>query len=249
MNDALTTERLYDLRLGPMAEAFAEEVKRSGDPELSFGERFGLLVERQWSAREEGRLARRTKAAQLKMEASLEEVDFRSSRGLDRGAFLDLCELGFLRGAGNVIITGATGLGKTYLACALADRALRRAHSALYRRLPKLLFELALARADGSYLKSLEKLARVDLLILDDWGLAAVEGQAANDLMDVIDDRAGLRSTIVASQLPVSDWHHLIADPSIADALLDRLVHRAVRIELKGESMRRRDVTPERELT
>ena len=249
MNDTATIERLYDLRLGPMAEAFAEELKRSGDPALSFAERFGLLVERQWSAREEGRLARRLKAAQLKVEASIEEVNFRAPRGLDRSAFLDLAELSFLRSAGNVIITGATGLGKTYLACALADRALRRAHSALYRRLPKLLFELALARADGSYLKSLEKLARVDLLILDDWGLAAVEGQAANDLMDVIDDRAGVRSTIVASQLPVSDWHHLIADPSIADALLDRLVHRAVRIELKGESMRRRDVTPERELT
>ncbi len=249
MNDTLTTERLYDLRLGPMAEAFAEEVKRTGDPELTFAERFGLLVERQWTAREEGRLARRTKAAQLKMEASVEEVDFRSPRGLDRGAFLELCELGFLRSAGNVIITGATGLGKTYLACALADRALRRGHTALYRRVPKLVFELALARADGSYLKTLEKIAKVDLLALDDWGLAQVEGQAANDLMDVIDDRAGVRSTVVSSQLPVSDWHHLIVDPSIADAVLDRLVHRSVRVELTGESLRRRTPNKESELT
>lgn len=249
MNDTQTIERLYDLRLGPMAEAFAEELARAGDPALSFAERFGLLVERQWSAREEGRLARRTKAAQLKVEASIEEVDFRSPRGLDRNVFLDLAELSFLRAAGNVIITGATGLGKTYLACALADRTLRRGHTALYRRLPKLLFELALARADGSYLKSLEKIAKVELLIVDDWGLAAVEGQAANDLMDVIDDRAGVRSTIVASQLPVSDWHHLINDPSIADALLDRLLHKATRIELKGESMRKRGTTGEKELT
>jgi DNA replication protein DnaC len=249
MNDAQTIERLYDLRLGAMAEAFTEELTRSGDPGLSFAERFGLLVERQWAAREEGRLARRCKAAQLKLEASIEEVDFRSPRGLDRGIFLDLAELAFLRHAGNVILTGATGLGKTYLACALADRALRRGHTALYRRLPKLLFELALARADGSYLKALEKLAKVDLLLLDDWGLAAVEGQAANDLMDVIDDRAGIRSTIVASQLPVADWHHLINDPSIADALLDRLVHKAVRIELKGESMRKRSDREDRELT
>lgn len=249
MNDAQTIERLYDLRLGPMAEGFAEEVKRAGDPALSFAERFGLLVERQWQAREEGRLARRTKAAQLKIEASIEEVDLRSPRGLDREVFLDLAELGFLRAAGNVIITGATGLGKTYLACALADRALRRGHTALYRRLPKLLFELALARADGSYLRALEKLAKVELLLVDDWGLAAVEGQAANDLMDVIDDRAGTRSTIVSSQLPVADWHHLIADPSIADALLDRLVHRSVRIELKGESMRKRTAKADRELT
>jgi DNA replication protein DnaC len=249
MNDAQTIERLYDLRLGPMAEAFAEELKRSGDPALSFAERFGLLVERQWQAREEGRLARRTKVAQLKIEASIEEVDLRSPRGLERAAFLELAELGFLRHAGNVIITGATGLGKTYLACALADRAMRRGHSALYRRLPKLLFELALARADGSYLKALEKLAKVELLIIDDWGLVAVEGQAANDLMDVIDDRVGVRSTIVASQLPVAEWHHLINDPSIADALLDRLVHRATRIELKGESMRKRGTNPSPELT
>jgi len=249
MNDALTIERLYDLRLGVMADAFAEEAGRTGDPELSFAERFGLLVERQWTAREEGRLARRLKAAQLKIEASVEEVDFRSTRGLDRGTFLELCELGFLRNTGNVIITGATGLGKTYLACALADRALRRGHTALYRRVPKLIFELALARADGSYLKALEKLAKVELLVLDDWGLAQVEGQAANDLMDVVDDRAGVRSTIVASQLPVSDWHHLIADPSIADAVLDRLVHRSVRIELTGESLRRRGTDGSSELT
>jgi DNA replication protein DnaC len=249
MNDAQTIERLYDLRLGPLAEAFADELQRPGDPALSFAERFGLLIERQWSAREEGRLARRMKAAQLKIAASIEEVDFRSPRGLDRGVFLDLAELAFLRAAGNVIITGATGLGKTFLACALADRALRRGHAALYRRVPKLLFELALARADGSYLKALEKIAKVELLIVDDWGLAAVEGQAANDLMDVIDDRAGVRSTIVSSQLPVSDWHHLIADPSIADALLDRLLHKATRIELKGESMRRRRAETEKELT
>lgn len=240
MNDTLTIERLWDLRLGAMAEAFAEEVKRTGDPELSFTERVGLLVERQWLAREEGRLARRLKAAQLKVEASVEEVDFRSPRGLDRATFLELAELGFLGRGGNVILTGATGLGKTWLACALADRALRRGHTALYRRLPRLIFELALARADGSYLKALERLARIELLVLDDWGLAQVEGQAANDLMDVIDDRAGLRSTIIASQLPVADWHHLIADPSIADAVLDRLVQRSVRIELKGESLRKR---------
>jgi DNA replication protein DnaC len=238
MNDAQTIEKLYDLRLGAMAEAFRAELGRSGDPQLSFAERFGLVVEQQWSAREEGRLARRLKAAQLKISASIEEVDLRTPRGLDRAAFLELAELGFLRGAGNVIVTGATGLGKTYLACALADRALRRGHTALYKRLPKLVFELALARADGSYLRLLEKLARVELLVLDDWGLAVLEGQAANDVMDLVDDRAGIRSTIVASQLPVSEWHHLIGDPSIADGLLDRLRHRAERIELKGESLR-----------
>ena len=239
MNTTRTIERLYDLRLGPMAEAFSAELARTGDPALSFAERFSLIVEHQWSAREEARLARRLKNAQLRCGASVEEVDFRAVRGLDREVFLDLAEITFIKNAGNVILTGATGLGKTYLACALADRACRRGHTALYKRVPKLIFELSLARADGSYLKALEKLAKVDLLILDDWGLVAVEGQAANDLMDVIDDRAGIRSTIVGSQLPVAEWHHLVSDPSIADALLDRLVHRAVRIELKGGSMRK----------
>lgn len=239
MNTTRTIERLYDLRLGPMAEAFSAELARTGDPALSFAERFSLIVEHQWRVREEGRLDRRLKSAQLKCPASVEDVDFRARRGLDKDVFLDLAELSFLDRAGNVIFTGATGLGKTYLACALADRACRRGRSALYRRVPKLLFELSLARADGTYLKTLEKLAKVDLLILDDWGLAAVEGQAANDLMDVIDDRAGTRSTIVGSQLPVSEWHHLVSDPSIADALLDRLVHRSVRVELKGGSMRK----------
>ena len=141
------------------------------------------------------------------------------------------------------------GLGKTYLACALADRAARRGRSVLYKRLPKLLFELALARADGSYLKALEKLAKVELRVLDDWGLAVVEGQAASDVMDVVDDRAAVRSTIVASQLSVTKWHHLVADPSIADALLDRLLHRALRIKSKGAALRERTPQGTSELT
>lgn len=249
MNTSLTIERLYDMRLGAMAEAFSAELARTGDPALSFAERFSLVVERQWTVREEGRLARRLKAAQLKVDASIEEIDFAASRGLDRSVIADLGELSFVRGAGNVIVTGATGAGKTYLACAIADRACRRGHTALYKRLARLLFELKVARADGSYLKLLEKLARVDLLILDDWGLAAIEPQGANDLMDVIDDRAGRASTIVTSQLPVSEWHGLIADPSVADALLDRLVHRAVRVELKGGSMRKEPPKRPRKLT
>jgi len=249
MNTALTIERLYDMRLGPMAEAFGTELARTGDPALGFAERFALVVEHQWVTREQGRLARRLKNAQLKVDGSVEEIDFAASRGLDRAVISDLAELSFMRAAGNIILTGATGLGKTYVACAIADRACRRGHTALYRRVPRLIFELALARADGSYLKMLEKIARVDLLVLDDWGLSAIEPQAANDLMDLIDDRAGRSSTIVGSQLPVSEWHHLIADPSVADALLDRLVHRSVRIELKGGSMRKEAPTRPRKLT
>lgn len=249
MNTALTIERLYDMRLGPMAEAFDTELKRTGDPALGFAERFGLVVEHQWVTREEARLVRRLKNAKLKVDASIEEIDFAASRGLDRAVISDLAELSFLRSAGNVIVTGATGLGKTYLACAIADRACRRGHTALYKRVPRFTFELSLARADGSYLKALEKIAKVDLLILDDWGLSSLEVQAAADLMDVVDDRAGRSSTIVTGQLPISEWHHLIADPSVADALLDRLVHRAVRIELKGGSMRREAPKRPRKLT
>jgi DNA replication protein DnaC len=144
---------------------------------------------------------------------------------------------------------GPPGLSKAYVACAIADRACRRGHTALYKRVGRLIFELTLARADGSYLKVVDKLARVDLLILDDWGLAAIEPQAASDLMDIIGDRVGRSSTIVGSQLPVSEWHHLIADPSVADALLDRLVHRSVRIELKGGSMRKDSPRRSRKLT
>lgn len=249
MNNALTIERLYDMRLGPMADAFSTELQRSGDPALGFAERFGLVVEHQWAMREQGRLDRRLKNAALKVDASVEEIDFAAARGLDRTVVADLAELSFLRSAGNIIVTGATGLGKTYLACAIADRACRRGHTAAYKRVGRLIFELALARADGTYLKAVDKLARVELLILDDWGLAPIEAQAAADLMDVIDDRAGRSSTIVGSQLPVSEWHRLIADPSVADALLDRLVHRSVRIELKGGSMRRQAPKRPRKLT
>ena len=241
MNTTATIEKLYDLRLGVMAEAFSAELTRTGEVSLSFAERVGLLVDRQWAAREEARLARRLKKANLKTpSACVEEIDFRTPRGLSREVVLDLAGLGFLGAAGNVILTGPTGLGKTYLACALADRACRRGYGAAYCRLPRLVFELALARADGTYLKVLAALAKVELLILDDWGLVSLDVQASADVMDVIDDRAGLRSTIVTSQLPVSEWHSLIADASIADALLDRLVHRAVRIELQGESMRKK---------
>ncbi|MFH1330658.1 MAG: IS21-like element helper ATPase IstB [Actinomycetota bacterium] len=239
MTNEQTIEKLYDLKLGAMAEAFREMLARADTAGLSFAERLGLLVDKEWLRREENRLERRLKAARLKVTGSVEEVDFRTSRGLDRDAFLDLAGGDYLRHHHNLIICGATGLGKTYLACALADKACRDGFTARYCRLPRLTFELALARADGSYLKMLGMLAKVDLLILDDWGLAPLEGQAQHDLLEVIDDRAQVRSTLVASQVPVSEWHRLLADPTVADAVLDRLVHNAVRIDLKGGSMRK----------
>jgi DNA replication protein DnaC len=240
MTNEETIEKLYDLKLGAMAEAFREMLTRPTDGGLSFAERMGLLVDREWLRREDNRLTRRLKAARLKVPASLEEVDFRTPRGLDRDVFIDLAAGGYLRNHHNVIITGATGLGKTYLACALADKAMRDGFTAVYYRLPRLGFELALARADGSYLKILTGLAKVDLLILDDWGIAPLEGQAQHDLLEVIDDRTQTRSTLVASQVPVGEWHRLIADPTVADAVLDRLVHNAIRLDLKGGSMRKK---------
>ena len=235
-----TIEKLYDLKLGAMAEAFRETLMRTGEEHLSFAERLGLLVDREWLRREEARLARRQKAAHLRLCASVEEVDLRSSRGLSREVFLDLAGGGWLRAHHNLIISGPTGVGKTYLACALADRALREGYSALYVRLPRFGFELAVARADGSLLRRLAQLARIDLLILDDWGTSPLEAQTQHDLLEVIDDRTGTRSTLIASQVPVADWHRLLSDPTVADAILDRLVHQAVRIALHGESMRKK---------
>jgi DNA replication protein DnaC len=196
MTNEQTIEKLYDLKLGAMAEALREMLSRPDSGGLSFAERLGLLVDREWTRREENRLERRLKAARLKVPASVEEVDLRTPRGLDREVFLALVGGDYLRHHHNLIISGATGLGKTYLACALADKACR---------LPRLSFELALARADGSYLKLLGTLAKVDPLILDDWGLAPLEGQAQHDLLEVIDDRTQNRSTLVASQVPVSE--------------------------------------------
>jgi DNA replication protein DnaC len=243
MTNEQTIEKLYDLKLGAMAEAFRDMLSRPDQGQLSFAERLGLLVDHEWLRREENRLTRRLKAARLKVPASVEDVDLHTPRGLDRQVFLSLLGGDYLRQHHNLIIAGATGVGKTYLACALADKACRDGFGARYYRLPRLTFELALARADGSYLKLLAQLAKTDLLILDDWGIAPLEGQAQHDLLEVIDDRAQSHSTLVASQVPPGQWHQLFVDPTVADAVLDRLLHNAVRIELKGGSMRKKTST------
>ncbi len=240
MTSEQTIEKLYDLKLGAMAEAFRDMLARPDQGQLSFAERFGLLVDHEWLRREENRLTRRLKAARLKTPATVEAVDLNSPRGLDRQVFLALIGSDYLRNHHNLVISGATGVGKTFLACALADKACRDGFAARYYRLPRLCFELALARADGSYLKLLTQLAKTDLLILDDWGIAPLEGQAQHDLLEVIDDRAQSRSTLVASQVPPGEWHGLFTDPTVADAVLDRLLHNAVRIDLKGGSMRKK---------
>ena len=233
-----TIRKLRDLRLGVMADAFTAQLA-GGAADDAFAARFGQLVDEQWEARESSRFARRLKAANLKLDASIEGIDFTIPRGLHRFEILGLADLGFVAEKRNLIITGPTGVGKTYLACAFARRACERGYTAAYRRTPRLVSELAESRADGTYLDTIARLAKIDVLILDDWGLSPLDDGAASDVMDVIDDRTGVRSIIISSQLPVSRWHGEIADPSIADALLDRLVHRSERVEMTGHSMRR----------
>jgi DNA replication protein DnaC len=234
-----TLDKLQALSLGGMARAFEEQLESPSYQGLSFEERLGLLIDREAQDRENRRLARRLKAAKLRSEAVIEDVDLRVPRGLDRATILSLAESHWVEAHRNVLVTGPTGVGKTFLACALAQAAIRRGHTALYLRLPRLLDELVLARADGRLPRLMAAWAKVGVLVLDDLGLQPVPAPRAADLLEVIEDRSGLRSTIVTSQLPVKHWHEALGEPTVADAILDRLVHDAYRLELRGASMRR----------
>ncbi len=207
---------------------------------LSFEERLGLLVDREITERHSRQLTNRLRRARLKHDACLEDVDFRHRRGLDKPLVLSLADGRWVRDHLNVLICGPTGVGKSWIACALAHSACRHGHSALYLRLSRLLASLAIARADGRYPKLLESLAKTQVLVLDDWGLSPLGAEHRHDLLEVLEDRHGVRSTIVTSQLPVEKWHDVIGDPTFADAILDRLVHNAYRLDLKGDSMRKR---------
>jgi DNA replication protein DnaC len=236
-----TLDALRRLALPGMARAFAEQLERSEYWSLSFEERLGLLVDREVLDRDNRRLERNLKAAHLRTSACIEDLDFTRSRGLDRGVVLRLAEAAWVADHRNVLVIGPTGVGKTYVACALAQAALRRGHRALYLRVPRLLDELVLARADGRLPRLLTAWSRIDVLVLDDLALQPLAPARAADLLEVIEDRHGLRSTIVTSQLPVAHWHEALGDPTVADAILDRLVHSAYRIELRGDSLRRPD--------
>jgi DNA replication protein DnaC len=234
-----TFEKLHALNLAGMAEALKGQMQRPEMNDLSFEERFAMLVDAEHLFRENKRMKRLLQNAKLKLSASLEDIDYRAPRGLDKSVVRSLGSCGWIRKRQNVIIVGPTGAGKTYLSCALAQRACREGLSAFYLRTPALYRTLAMARADGSYARVLARLGRISLLILDDLGLAALSDQERRDLLEVIEDRRGAGSTIITSQLPVEHWHEAIGDPTIADALLDRLAHNAHRVALKGESMRK----------
>ena len=239
-----THERLITLGLTGMAKAF-EEQRRSPDLDaLPFEERIGLLVDREAAERDTKRLTTRLKFAALRQSACVEDVDLRTPRGIDRSVFARLVGGDWIDRNENLLITGATGLGKSWIACALGHKACRDNRSVLYQRVPKLFPELALARGDGRYARILRSLTGVQLLILDDWGLEPLDAGARRDLYEILEERYGRRSTILTSQIPVDKWHAFIGDPTYADAILDRLVHNAHRIDLAGESLRRRRSRP-----
>jgi len=234
-----TYERLAQLRLTGMAKALAEQAQIPEILNLTFEERLGLLVDRELTERHNRQTSTRLRRARLKQTAVAEDIDYRHPRGLDRAVFRRLLTGDWVRGHQNVLITGPTGVGKTYLACALANAACRQGFTALYQRLPRLFEELTIARADGRYLKLMAALAKVDVLVLDDWGLAVLDGERRRDLLEVLDERYQTRSTLVTSQLPVAHWHDALGDPTLADAILDRLVHQAHALALAGESLRK----------
>jgi len=235
-----TLDKLHELRFTGMAKALTEQMALPDIDELSFEERLGLLVDREATEREDRRLKTRLRQAKLKQNACIEDIDFKQPRGMDKSLLLDLAQCQWIKKHLNLLITGPTGVGKTWIACALAQKACREGFTSLYLRLPRLLQELPVAKGDGTYTRLMNRLAKVDVLILDDWGLSKLIAEQRRDLLEILEDRHDNRSTIVTSQLPLDQWHHIIGDPTLADAILDRLVHNAYKINLKGESMRKR---------
>lgn len=235
-----TRDKLKALKLDAMAQAWQEQQQSPAVQQLGFDERFGLLVDAEWMWRENRRLERTLKEAKLKLgQACVEEIDFPAKRELDKATVRQLSTCRWVQEHLNVLVTGATGTGKTYIACALAQLACRKGYRAMYRRASRLTDELTLARADGSYARLLARIARADVLVIDDWGLTPTREQERRDLYEIMEDRHGLRSTIMTSQLPPTKWHDHVGEPTVADAILDRLLSSAHRLVLKGPSRRR----------
>lgn len=241
-----TSDKLRALRLDGMNEALEEQRRNPDISALEFEERLALLVERQWLWKTNRALAARLQQAQLKVAASLEDIDYRHPRGLKRGQVDQLRAGDWIRQHRGCLITGPTGCGKTYLACALGHQACRDGHRTLYYHAPKLFRDLQIAQADGTLAKRLKQWSRIGLLIIDDLGLAAAGAKPYRELLEIIDDRQGRGAVVITSQFPVAQWHELVGDATVADALMDRLVHQAYRMELKGESMRKARALAER---
>ena len=231
--------KLTNMKLWGMLDGLREQLENPQYKKLSFEERLGLLLDREWNLRQDRGLKRRLQVAKFRETAVMEDLELSTKRGLQRNQVLYLAQQDWIREKLNVIITGPTGAGKTYLACALGNAACRNHFSVRYFQMSRLLQKLALSQADGSYPKLLNSLAKAQLLILDDWLRSPLSKSQTNDILEIIEDRYKLSSTILATQIPVAEWHERMANPTLADAIMDRVIHNAYRLELKGESMRK----------
>ena len=244
-----TLEKLRSMKLDGMARALEDQLHTSEIGSLGFEERLGLLVDREETERASRRLKARLSRAKLRQAACIEDIDYRTRRGLDKSLITSLSSCRWIAEHHNLFVTGPTGVGKSFIACALSQKACREGYSALYFRLPRLFSDLSLAKGDGRYQRLLSSYDRTDLLVLDDWGIAPLSPENRRDLLEILDDRYGNRSTLITSQLPVGKWYEYLDDPTLADAILDRVIHNAYKIELKGESMRKKRGAPREEKT
>jgi DNA replication protein DnaC len=235
-----TIEKLNSMKLTAMAKAFADQIQCPDIAQLTFEERFGLIVDHQMTDLENRRMQSRLKKAKLRLPASLEDLDFKQGRGLDRSTVMSLALNQWVTSHHNILVTGPTGAGKSYLACALAQKACRDGYATLYQRVPRLLQEIAVSRLDGRYAKLIAPIIKYEVLILDDLLISPLTREEQRELLEIVEERYDRKATIITSQLPVKAWHDAMQDPTLADAILDRLVHNAYKLELKGESMRRK---------